>query len=182
MSGSSYWPRSAVNAYGIAPRSRIHASAQQVSRPPENAMPIRSPTGSESRMTPLMRPPSTAWRNCSSSSAPVMPSRAAIDAGDRGLPQGAGVESARPPARWSTSGPSTTASANSPKRRSITATPSRPTPPIPSPSSTSATCTTSRAAPTKRSNTTGKRAPPEPAVRRRAFQPGAALRARRRVR
>src|SRR5689334_7528062 len=54
MSGSSYWPRSAVNAYGIAPFSRIQASAQHVSRPPENAMPTRSPTGSELRMTPLI--------------------------------------------------------------------------------------------------------------------------------
>ena len=52
MSGSSYWPRSAVKAYGIAPCSRIQASAQQVSRPPENAIPTRSPTGSEPRMTP----------------------------------------------------------------------------------------------------------------------------------
>src|SRR5579871_2400198 len=50
MSGSSYWPRSAVNAYGTAPFSRIHASAQQVSSPPENAIPTRSPTGSEPRM------------------------------------------------------------------------------------------------------------------------------------
>ena len=52
MSGSSYWPRSAVKAYGIAPFSRIHASAQQVSRPPEKAMPTRSPTGSEPRILP----------------------------------------------------------------------------------------------------------------------------------
>ena len=36
-----------MNAYGIAPCSRIHASAQHVSRPPENAIPTRSPTGSE---------------------------------------------------------------------------------------------------------------------------------------
>ena len=50
MSGSSYWPRSAVKAYGIAPFSRIHASAQHVSRPPEKAMPTRSPTGSEPRI------------------------------------------------------------------------------------------------------------------------------------
>src|SRR5262245_49616215 len=55
MSGSSYWPRSAVNAYGIAPFSRIHASAQHVSSPPENAMPTRSPIGSELRMTSLTR-------------------------------------------------------------------------------------------------------------------------------
>ena len=53
MSGSSYWPRSAVKAYGIAPRSRIHASAQLVSRPPENAIPTRSPTGSDERITPV---------------------------------------------------------------------------------------------------------------------------------
>src|SRR5690242_15396734 len=51
MSGSSYWPRSAVNAYGTAPFSRIQAIAQQVSRPPLKAIPTRSPTGSESRMT-----------------------------------------------------------------------------------------------------------------------------------
>ena len=42
-----------MNAYGIAPLSRIQASAQHVSSPPENAIPTRSPTGSESRMTPL---------------------------------------------------------------------------------------------------------------------------------
>ena len=54
MSGSSYWPRSAVNAYGTAPCSRIHASAQHVSSPPENAIPTRSPTGSEPRMTPAV--------------------------------------------------------------------------------------------------------------------------------
>src|SRR6478736_2741321 len=53
MSGSSYWPRSAVKAYGIAPRSRIQASAQHVSRPPEKAIPTFSPTGSDERMTPL---------------------------------------------------------------------------------------------------------------------------------
>ena len=32
---------------GDAPRSRIQASAQHVSRPPEKAIPTRSPTGSE---------------------------------------------------------------------------------------------------------------------------------------
>src|SRR2546423_8895352 len=51
MSGSSGWPRSALNAYGTAPASRIHATAQQVSRPPEKAKPMRSPRGSELRMT-----------------------------------------------------------------------------------------------------------------------------------
>ena len=45
MSGSSYWPRSAVYVHGIAPLSRIHATATEVSRPPENAMPTRSPFG-----------------------------------------------------------------------------------------------------------------------------------------
>ncbi len=30
----------------MAPRSRIQATAADVSRPPENAMPTRSPTGS----------------------------------------------------------------------------------------------------------------------------------------
>ncbi|GAA1693534.1 hypothetical protein GCM10009792_12030 [Microcella alkalica] len=30
---------------GMAPLSRIHATATEVSRPPENAMPTRSPTG-----------------------------------------------------------------------------------------------------------------------------------------
>ena len=38
---------SAVYAYGKAPRSRIHATAAEVSSPPENAMPTRSPLGSE---------------------------------------------------------------------------------------------------------------------------------------
>ena len=81
MSGSSGWPRSAVNAYGTAPCSRIHATAQQVSRPPEKAMPTRSPTGSEPRMTrPFAIVTSSAsrwWRRSSSSSAPVTPSRGA---------------------------------------------------------------------------------------------------------
>ena len=39
-----------MNAYGIAPCSRIHAIAQLVSSPPENAIPTRSPTGSDPRM------------------------------------------------------------------------------------------------------------------------------------
>ena len=38
---------SAVYAYGKAPRSRIHATAAEVSSPPENAMPTRSPLGNE---------------------------------------------------------------------------------------------------------------------------------------
>src|SRR3954447_6142551 len=33
----------------MAPLSRIHATATEVSRPPENAMPTRSPFGSEVR-------------------------------------------------------------------------------------------------------------------------------------
>src|SRR5437764_5699519 len=45
MSGSSYWPMSAVYVHGTAPFSRIHATATEVSRPPEKAMPTRSPTG-----------------------------------------------------------------------------------------------------------------------------------------
>ena len=48
-SASSYWPRSAVSAYGTAPFSRIHATATVVSSPPEKAIPTRSPTGSEVR-------------------------------------------------------------------------------------------------------------------------------------
>ena len=44
-SGSSGWPRLAVYAKGRAPFSRIHATAADVSRPPEKAMPTRSPTG-----------------------------------------------------------------------------------------------------------------------------------------
>src|SRR5215469_1316203 len=47
MSGSSYWPRSAVYVHGTAPFSRIHATATEVSRPPEKAIPTRSPTGRE---------------------------------------------------------------------------------------------------------------------------------------
>ena len=43
------WPRSAVNAYGIPPFSRIQATATDVSSPPEKAMPMRSPTGSDWR-------------------------------------------------------------------------------------------------------------------------------------
>src|SRR4051794_1890998 len=49
MSGSSYWPMSAVYAQGTAPLSRIHATATEVSRPPEKAMPTRSPMGREVR-------------------------------------------------------------------------------------------------------------------------------------
>ena len=58
-----------MNAYGIAPCSRIHATAQQVSSPPENAMPTRSPTGSEPRIAPqrdasmLTSSPSRWWWN-----------------------------------------------------------------------------------------------------------------------
>src|SRR6478609_5312565 len=47
MSGSSYWPMSAVYVHGTAPFSRIHATATDVSSPPEKAMPTRSPTGRE---------------------------------------------------------------------------------------------------------------------------------------
>src|SRR5690242_16792826 len=47
MSGSSACPRSAVYVHGIAPLSRIHATATDVSRPPEKAIPTRSPTGKE---------------------------------------------------------------------------------------------------------------------------------------
>src|SRR6478752_1345019 len=49
ISGSSYWPRSAVYVHGIAPFSRIQATATEVSRPPEKAMPTRSPTGRDWR-------------------------------------------------------------------------------------------------------------------------------------
>ena len=45
MSGSSYCPMSAVYVHGMAPLSRIQATATEVSRPPENAMPTRSPMG-----------------------------------------------------------------------------------------------------------------------------------------
>ena len=48
-SSSSYWPRSAVRAYGIAPFSRIQATATVVSSPPEKAIPTRSPTGNDVR-------------------------------------------------------------------------------------------------------------------------------------
>src|SRR3954468_11159223 len=47
MSSSSYWPRSAVWVQGIPPLSRIQATATEVSRPPEKAMPMRSPFGME---------------------------------------------------------------------------------------------------------------------------------------
>src|SRR3954452_21453639 len=40
---------SAVYAHGIAPLARIQATATEVSSPPENAMPTRSPTGREVR-------------------------------------------------------------------------------------------------------------------------------------
>src|SRR6218665_695622 len=36
---------SGVYVHGMAPFSRIHATAQLVSRPPEKAIPTRSPTG-----------------------------------------------------------------------------------------------------------------------------------------
>src|SRR6478672_4476300 len=49
MSGSSYCPMSAVYVHGTAPLSRIHATATEVSRPPEKAIPTRSPTGRDVR-------------------------------------------------------------------------------------------------------------------------------------
>src|SRR5690349_19420727 len=49
MSGSSYCPMSAVYVHGTAPLSRIQATATEVSSPPENAMPTRSPVGREVR-------------------------------------------------------------------------------------------------------------------------------------
>ena len=49
ISGSSYWPRSAVYVQGTAPLSRIHATATDVSRPPEKAIPTFSPTGRDAR-------------------------------------------------------------------------------------------------------------------------------------
>src|SRR5213595_1741003 len=41
---------SAVYAHGMAPFSRSHATATVVSSPPEKAMPMRSPTGTDDRM------------------------------------------------------------------------------------------------------------------------------------
>jgi hypothetical protein len=38
-----------VYVQGIAPLSRIHATATDVSKPPENAMPTFSPIGSDAR-------------------------------------------------------------------------------------------------------------------------------------
>src|SRR6478752_400459 len=55
ISGSSYWPRSAVYVQGTAPFSRIHATATEVSRPPEKAMPTRSPTGRDVRTLDTMQ-------------------------------------------------------------------------------------------------------------------------------
>ena len=40
---------------GTAPFSRIHATATEVSRPPEKAMPTRSPTGREVRTLDTMQ-------------------------------------------------------------------------------------------------------------------------------
>src|ERR1039457_1719968 len=47
MSGSSYWPMSAVYGNGTPSFSRNHATATELSRPPEKAIPTRSPTGRE---------------------------------------------------------------------------------------------------------------------------------------
>src|SRR5882757_7301817 len=55
MSGSSYWPMSAVYVHGTAPLSRIQATATEVSRPPEKAMPTRSPVGREVRTLDMAR-------------------------------------------------------------------------------------------------------------------------------
>src|SRR3546814_6645407 len=49
MSGSSYCPMSAVYVQCTAPLSRIQATATEVSRPPEKAIPTRSPAGNEVR-------------------------------------------------------------------------------------------------------------------------------------
>ena len=51
--------------YGIAPLARIQATAADVSSPPEKAMPMRSPTGSDNTIRPLFiaatsRPEATA--------------------------------------------------------------------------------------------------------------------------
>ena len=54
MSGSSYCPMSAVYVHGMAPLSRIQATATEVSRPPENAMPTRSPRGSVVRTLDML--------------------------------------------------------------------------------------------------------------------------------
>ena len=73
-----------MNAYGIAPFSRIHATATVVSRPPENAIPTRSPTGSDVRTCDTRRPGyrtfATARASSSTEKAPsslvrMMPSR-----------------------------------------------------------------------------------------------------------
>src|SRR6188768_3715152 len=55
ISGSSYWPRSAVYVQGMAPFSRIHATATEVSSPPEKAMPTRSPAGRDVRTLDTMQ-------------------------------------------------------------------------------------------------------------------------------
>src|SRR5690242_6422982 len=60
-SGSSYWPRSAVYAHGTAPFSRIQATATEVSRPPENAMPTFCPWGRDSRTFDTRWEPICAW-------------------------------------------------------------------------------------------------------------------------
>ncbi len=44
-----------MNAYGTPPFSRIHATATDVSSPPENAMPIFSPVGSDVRIRDMAR-------------------------------------------------------------------------------------------------------------------------------
>src|SRR6478752_5124562 len=77
----------AVYAQGTAPFSRIHATATEVSRPPENAIPTFCPLGSDSRTL------DTRWE-------PICAGRAAPMAADGGSPEPvrrlAGV-SGRPP-------------------------------------------------------------------------------------
>src|SRR6202035_3215004 len=55
MSGSSYCPMFAVYVHGTAPFSRIHATATDVSSPPEKAIPTRSPTGREMSTLDMQR-------------------------------------------------------------------------------------------------------------------------------
>src|SRR5690606_35597274 len=62
----------AVYAQGSAPFSRIHATATEVSSPPEKAMPTRSPTGRDWRTLDML----------SSLSACGVSPRAASDDGD----------------------------------------------------------------------------------------------------
>ena len=71
-----------MRAYGIAPFSRIQATATVVSSPPENAIPTRSPTGSDVRTRDIGASVSAGRRPIGATSADA-PATARLELGRR---------------------------------------------------------------------------------------------------